>query len=291
MNNNTAYLNGKYLYLNEIHISPNDRGFLFADGIYEVIRWYPHFFYDMEGHIKRLKRGLGEISITWPAVDSFPSIARNLVECNKLSDSDVLIYLQITRGSAPRLHSFPSPAAEPTVYAFARSFVPESSGNETGIGVMPGDDIRWKRCDIKSVALLPNVLSYQSAIDNGFSEFVFIRDGVFTECSHSNIFFVIKGILYTHPVSNYILSGITRKNIIRIAEKAGIRVIEEPVHESRIKELREVFITNTSFEITPVTKLGNNLIGDGIPGPVTRTLKEKFSEEICTLRGTQAKLF
>lgn len=289
MNNNTAYLNGNFLPMEEIHISPDDRGFLFADGIYEVVRWYPGFFYDFESHMERLKKGLGKIQIAWKEADSFPAVAQKLIENNNLTGSDALLYLQVTRGIAPRSHSFPSTATAPTVFASVKSFTPETSEKESGIGVLSGEDIRWKKCDIKSVALLPNVLSYQSALEVGFSEFVFIRDGFFTECSHSNIFFVAADTIYTHPESDYILSGITRKNVIRIAQNTGIKVIEEPMHESRTKEITEIFITNTSWEITPVVRLGKSLIGDGKPGPLTRILREKFRAEICMMRGNKGK--
>lgn len=289
MNINIAYLNGSFLPMEEIHISPDDRGFLFADGVYEVVRWYPGFFYDLEGHMERLKRGLEKILITWKDADSFPAIAQKLIENNNLSESNALIYLQVTRGVAPRRHSFPSPAIPPTVFASAKSFTPESFDNESGIGVLPGEDIRWKKCNIKSIALLPNVLSYQSALEAGFSEFVFIRDDFFTECSHSNIFFVIADTLYTHPESDYILSGITRKNVIRIAQKTGINVIEEPIHKSRAEEITEIFITNTSGEITPVVRLGKNPIGNGKPGPLTRILRERFRSEICMMKGSNGK--
>jgi D-alanine transaminase len=160
-----AYINGNYLPKEEVKISPDDRGFLFADGIYEVIRWYEGFFYDMEGHVARMKRSLREIQVSWPEEDNFPVIARELIRLNDLEKSSALIYLQVTRGSAKRTHSFPSPAVSPTVYATAKDFVPENSGKESGVGLMLKEDIRWSRCDIKSVALLPNTLSYQEAID------------------------------------------------------------------------------------------------------------------------------
>lgn len=279
-----AYFNGNYLPKDEVKISPDDRGFLFAEGIYEVIRWYEGFFYDMEGHIARMKRSLREIQVRWPEEDSFPVIARELIRLNNLEKSSALIYLQVTRGAANRTHSFPSPAVTPTIYAFAKDFIPENEGKESGIGVMLKEDIRWSRCDIKSVALLPNTLSFQEALDRGFFECAFVRNGIITECSHSNIFFVINGILFTHPESIHILSGITRKNIIRVARKAGIPVKEEAVAEKMLDKVQEIFLTNTSGEITPVTIVDNILIGGGIPGPVTRIIRERFNEEICSLK-------
>lgn len=279
-----AYFNGTYSPKEEVKISPDDRGFLFAEGIYEVVRWYEGFFYDMNGHLERMKRSLRETLISWPEEDSFPVIARELIRLNHLELSSALIYLEVTRGAAKRTHSFPSPPVSPTVYAYARDFIPENEGKESGIGIMLKEDIRWGRCDIKSVALLPNTLCFQGAVESGFFECAFVKNGIITECTHSNIFFVIRGVLYTHPESIDILSGITRKNIIRVAKKAGIPVKEEAVAEKKLGRVQEIFITNTSGEITPVIKVDNLIIGGGLPGPVTRIIRERFNDEICSLK-------
>jgi len=281
----TAFFNGKLLPKNEISISPDDRGFLFADGVYEVVRWYEGFFFDMESHVTRLKRSLRELRINWDEAESFPSFALDLIKLNKLENQPAMVYLQVTRGPARRTHVFPSPEATPTVYAFAWGFSPDKQSKETGIKVMLKEDIRWSRCDIKSVALLPNTISLQEASENGMKECIFIRNGLITEGTHSNIFFVIDGTLYTHPESNHILSGISRKNVIRIAQAAGISIREEAVPENRIRFIREAFITNTSAEVTPVIDLGGNTLGEGIPGPVTRLISEKFEEEIKAMKG------
>jgi D-alanine transaminase len=281
----TAYFNGKFVPKNEISVSPDDRGFLFADGVYEVVRWYEGFFYDMSSHISRLKRSLRELRINWDGADSFPSIALDLIKLNKLENQPAMVYLQITRGVARRTHYFPSPEVTPTVYANSWGFVPDSQSKESGIKVMLKEDIRWSRCDIKSVALLPNTLSFQEAHENGMKECIFVRNGLITEGSHSNIFFVIDGTLFTHPESNQILSGITRKNILRIAQEAGINIREEAVLENRIRFIKEAFVSNTSAEVTPVIDIGGNTLGDGVPGPVTLLIREKFDTEIKALKG------
>ncbi len=283
-----AFFNGNFIPREEIRISPDDRGFLFAEGIYEVVRWYEGFFFDMESHMERLGRSLGEVRISWPGKDTFPDIASELIRKNNLDRSSALVYLQVTRGAARRTHAFPSPPSEPTVYAFARDFVPENEGKESGIGVMLKEDIRWGRCDIKSVALLPNTLCFQDALDRGFFECAFVRNGNITECSHSNIFFVINGVLYTHPESDYVLSGVTRKNIIRIARLAGIPVKEQAVGEKMLPGVSEVFISNTSGEVTPVIKLGDQVVGNGKPGPVTRIIRERFYDNICSLKHSKS---
>ena len=279
-----VYFNGHYMPKEEVKISPDDRGFLFAEGIYEVVRWYDNFFFDMDGHLARLKRNLREIQIGWPEEDTFPAVAGELIRQNNIGRSPALVYLEVTRGTAERTHSFPSPNVSPTVYASARTFVPENSGKESGIGIMLKEDIRWERCDIKSVALLPNTMCFQEALNKGFFECAFVKNGKISECSHSNIFFVINGILYTHPESNRVLSGITRKNIIRIARKAGMLVKEEAVTVEMLKNVGEAFISNTSGEVTPVVDIDNVSIGNGKPGPLTRIIREKFYDEICALK-------
>jgi D-alanine transaminase len=282
---NIAYLNGKFLPHNEISISPDDRGFLFADGVYEVVRWYKGFFYDMNSHVERLKRSMGELRINWNDTDNFPSIALELLKVNKLLDQSSLIYIQVTRGSAARSHSFPVPEVSPTVYADARGFKPDILSRKSGIKVMLKEDIRWSRCDIKSVALLPNTMCFQEAYSKGFKECIFVRNGLITEGTHSNIFFIINGTIFTHPESNNILSGITRKNILRIAGEKGIRIREEAVHEDNIMNVQEAFISSTTSEVTPVISLGGEIIDDGIPGPVTRLIQAGFDSEISALKG------
>jgi D-alanine transaminase len=274
-----AYFNGKFLPKDDIKISPDDRGFLFGDGVYEVIRWYEGFFYDMESHLSRLKRSLRELRINWPEVELLPSISMELIKQNKLENTPTMIYLQVTRGAAKRTHHFPSPEVPPTIYVNAWGFVPDNQYKETGIKVMLKEEIRWSRCDIKSISLLANTISFQEACENGLKECIFVRNGLITEGSHSNIFFIIDNTLFTHPESNYILSGVTRKNVLRIAQELGIKIREEAVPENRIRFIQEAFISNTSFEIMPVIDLGGNQIGKGTPGPITGMIIAKFNSE------------
>jgi D-alanine transaminase len=281
----TSYFNGKFIPKSEIYISPDDRGFLFADGIYEVVRWYEGFFFDMPGHVLRLKRSLRELRIDWDVAETFPSIAEELIKINNLENHPAMVYLQVTRGAARRTHYFPSPSVSPTAYAFAFGFVPDIQSKESGIKVMLKEDIRWSRCDIKSVALLANTMSFQEAWENGMKECIFVRNGLITEGSHSNIFFVTDGTLFTHPESNHILSGITRKNILKIAEEAGIKIREEAIFENRLRFVQEAFISNTSAEVTPVIDLGGNKIGEGVPGPITCLINEKFDAHLKALKG------
>ncbi|HUV01107.1 MAG TPA: D-amino-acid transaminase [Bacteroidales bacterium] len=280
-----AYFNGKLLPKSEIKISPDDRGFLFADGIYEVVRWYEGSFYDMTSHLSRFKRSMRELRINWADADMFPSIAQDLIKQNNLLTQPAMVYFQVTRGVAKRTHHFPSTEVNPTLYACAWGFVPDIDSIKAGIKVMLKEDIRWSRCDIKSVALLANTISFQEACENGLKECIFVRNGFITEGTRSNIFFVIDKTLYTHPESNWVLSGVTRKNILRIAQDAGINIREEALEEKRLRFTQEAFITNTSAEITPVIDIGGNSIGEGVPGPVTRLIIEKFNAEISALKG------
>jgi D-alanine transaminase len=141
-------------------------------------------------------------------------------------------------------------------------------------------DPRWDRCDIKSVSLLPNILSFQEAIENEAMECIFVRDGFITECAHSNVFFVLDGRIRTHPESEHILSGITRKNVIRVARESGLEVTEEALSEESLKNISEAFITNTSFEVAPVVSINKIPVGNGIPGPVSMLLRQKFNSGV-----------
>ena len=275
-----VYLNGQYVPREQAVISPDDRGFLFGDSVYEVLRWYGGYFFDMEGHLNRLRRSLNETRIAWNDVDSLPEISGKLINENNLGDGCTLVYIQVTRGASPRNHAFPDPPVQPTVYVSVRRQSIDTLVWERGIAIAPAEDPRWNRCDIKSTALLANILPYQEAHDRGFAEVCFIRDGFVTEGAHSNIFFVRDNTVYTHPESNRILSGITRKNVISIAAENGIRLVEEAVAADMIPYMNEVFITNTSGEVVPVIRIGDQTIGDGTPGRITRTIHRLFREKV-----------
>ena len=280
-----AYFNGRFLPKEDIRISPDDRGFIFGDGIYEVMKWYGTFFFDPESHLVRLKRSLHEIRVNWPEAGTFPAFARELIKINGLEESQALVYLQVTRGAAPRNHSFPEPQVQPTSYAFVKEIAQPKSAPSSGVSVILRKDIRWSRCDIKSISLLANTLCFQEAHERGMKECIFVRDGFITEGSRSNIFIVADGTLFTHPESGYILSGITRKNIIRFAKESGIPVEEVPFPEKDLGKIQEAFISNTSAEVTPVTFFETRQVGNGIPGPITIQIHKKFQDEIRALKG------
>lgn len=273
-----VYLNGKYLPATEALISPNDRGFLFADGVYEVMRWYGNSFLAGHLHLKRLKRSLHEIRLFSPEADNLLFICRELIRKNNLEGKQALVYFQITRGTAPRTHQFPLPPVAPTCYAFARAIAPDQTISVSGVNVGLVNDIRWSRCDIKSIALLPNILACQEAIEKGYYENLFVRNGIITEATHSNIFFVRGGRVLTHPESVYILSGITRTLTLNLCKLLGISVEERALSSDELPYIEEAFLTSTSAEILPVTHLEGVPVGSGEPGPVARRLQSAFKE-------------
>lgn len=279
----TVFLNGQFLPRDQAMISPDDRGFLFGDSVYEVTRWYGGYFFDLSGHAARLRRSLHETRISWTDESRIEEISHELIERNGLGTECAIVYLQVTRGVAPRIHAFPDPSVEPTVYGFARRHSINTLACERGVGIWLTPDPRWNRCDIKTTALIANILPYQEAHDGGYKEVCFVRNGMVTEGAHSNIFFVRDGALYTHPSTNDILTGITRKNIISLAKDNGITVVEEAVAADMIPYFNEGFICNTTGEIVPVIKVTEQVIGDGMPGPVTRKLHNLLREHIQSL--------
>lgn len=276
----TVYLNGQFIQSDQAAISPDDRGFLFGDSIYEVTRWYGGYFLDLPGHAARLRRSLKETRIEWDEQDRIEELSEELIHRNGLGGECAIVYFQVTRGAAPRSHAFPSPPVKPTAYAFARRHSIDTLACERGVGLWLVPDPRWNRCDIKSTALLANILPYQEAHDKGFSEVCFVRNGIVTEGAHSNIFFVRDGTLYTHPESNDILSGITRKIIIALAAEHLIPLVKEAVASDMIPYMHEAFICNTTGEIIPVLKITDQIIGEGRPGPVTRKILGLFRDRV-----------
>jgi D-alanine transaminase len=276
----TVYLNGQFIPKDQATISPDDRGFLFGDSIYEVTRWYGGYFLDLPGHADRLRRSLQETRIVWDDAGKFEEISKEMIDRNNLGGDCAIVYFQVTRGAAPRTHAFPKPPVRPTVYGYARRHSIDTLACERGVGLWLVPDPRWNRCDIKTTALLPNILPYQEAHDKGFSEVCFVRNGFVTEGAHSNIFFVRDETLYTYPDSNDILSGITRKIIIDLAAANNIPIVMEPVASDMIPYMHEAFISNTTGEIVPVLKITDQVIGNGTSGPVTRNIQQLFRNRV-----------
>ncbi len=277
-----AYLNGQFLPKEDIKLSPDDRGFLFADGVYEVVRSYRGRLFQLEGHLARLRRSLHEMQIEGIDVEELGAVAQELLQRNDLRTEDGTVYMQITRGVAPRKHAFPPKSTLPTVYLAASAFNVPTEKLANGVTTVLVPDIRWARCDIKSVALTPNVLANEQAHAQGAEEAIFVRDGVITEGSHSNFGAVFNGELVTHPKTNYILAGITREIVLELCETSGIPFREFPIFEKDLARAEEAMLFGTTTEVMPVVRIDDQLVGNGSPGPLTRRLQRLFSELIAS---------
>ena len=278
-----VYFNGAYIPKDEVRISPDDRGFLFADGVYEVVRSYGGRLFGLESHLARLSTGLRALAIDGVDVPGLGQVFRELFRRNDLATADATVYLQITRGAAPRTHAFPDPAPAPTVYSEAKKFAPRGDP-AVGVGVITVPDTRWARCDIKTVGLLPNCLANQRARSAGATEAVFVRDGVAIEATASSFFAVVDGEVRTAPASNYILPSISRSVVLRLCREHGIAHAETPVFLYDLERATEVFLAGTTLEVMPVVRVDARAIAGGKPGPITRRLHELFRME--TTRAT-----
>ncbi len=275
-----AYLNGQYLPYNQITISPDDRGFLFADGLYEVIRSYEGKLFRLQDHLDRLAFGAQQIRLNQTRFDFLTEVCERLIQDNGLTKGDTLVYVQVTRGVAQRQHRFPPSETPLTVYASARSFQSNQKAQENGINVILVPDQRWGRTDIKSVGLLPNVLAHQQAMESGAVEALFVREGAVLEGTHSNIFAVIAGEVITPPKSNHILSGITRQGVLELCQNLAVPFHERQLGEEAAFNAEELFITGTTVEITPVVQLNGQEVGTGKAGGVTRKLQGQFQRQV-----------
>ena len=277
----TVYYNDRFMLKEEVCISPDDRAFLFADGAYEVIRAYGGRFFQSHAHLQRLERSLQALRIVQPETAKLSDIAEELVRCNDLGHGDAIVYIQVTRGTAPRRHAFPDKGISPTVYLCASSLRSSPEKPERGVGIILVPDIRWMRCDIKSLALLPNVLANQEARERGAEEAVFVRDGVITEGTHTNFCAVFDGRLVTHPRTNLILGGITRQVVLDLCRRLNVACLESPIHDRDLKKASELMIVSTTVEVLPVVQVNDWLVGDGKPGPLTRKLQQAFRAEVA----------
>jgi D-alanine transaminase len=270
-----AYVNGRYVPHERAAVHVEDRGFQFADGVYEVVGIRGGRLVDEEGHLDRLGRSLAELRISWPCDRRVLELRmRQLLDRNGVRDG--LIYIQITRGAAPRDFRFPA-AARPTLVMTTRRT--RLAGNaRTGVRVITIPDIRWKRRDIKTVGLLAQVLGKQEASERGaFEAWQVDEDGSVTEGTSSNAWIVTAdGVLVTRPASHAILNGITRQSILKIAAEEGLRFEERPFRVEEAFAAREAFMSSATSFVTPVLKVDDRTIGDGTPGPLGRRLLDAY---------------
>jgi D-alanine transaminase len=278
-----VYLNGEYLERAQAHVSVDDRGFVFGDGVYEVMRAIRGALFEPGRHLARLAYGLEGLRIAPPAectgCEVVP-IAERLLRDNGLVDGEALVYLQVTRGAAPRTHQFPAAAPPATVFMNVRAFEPLHELRARGAATITIPDIRWSRCDLKTVNLLPNVLGKQRAVDAGVAEALFVRDGVVIEGSTANFFAVIDGEVRTYPACNYILSGVTRDVVLELAVECGLPVRHAPILVDDLRRASELFLTSTTNDVMPVVEVDGHAIGTGKPGPVAQRLYAALAERL-----------
>jgi len=271
-----VYLNGEYVPREEAKISPEDRGFMFADAIYEVARFYRGRQYRLAEHLRRMRDGLAAVRIAAdPAF--YPEVARRLLEENGLTDADAIVYAQVSRGVAPRAHAFPAAAVRPTVFAFARAADPEPPP-EGGRAILVPDE-RWGRCDIKTVMLLPNVLAAQAAREAGAIDAILTRDGIAWEGTKANLFCVTGGVVRTAPNGPRILPGVTRLAALEAAARLHLPVEERPIPLEELFAADEVFLASTTMWTYPLIEVDGRKIGNGQPGRVTRLLRNELYSE------------
>ena len=283
MSSQLVYLNGKYLPLNDAKVSVLDRGFIFGDGVYEVIPSYGSKALRFEHHMQRLQNSLDAVRIENPLSNSqWKTIIDKLIA--NTDSQDQYIYLHITRGVASRDHRFPE-ESKPTI--FVMSSVLSAVDPEllkTGVTAITLDDIRWQYCNIKAIALLPNILLRQQAVDKGAVEAILIRDGNMTEGAASNTFIVTDGVIKTPPKDQKLLPGITRDLIVELAKKYDMPIEETTISEKEFLAADEIWLSSSTKEILPVTKINDQQVGDGKPGAIWHDMFQKYQDYKETLR-------
>lgn len=272
-----CYLNGSYLPLAEARISPLDRGFLFADAVYEVMPVYGGRPFRFAEHFARLRRSLAAIQLREPLNDAdWREMTRQLIERN--GGGNLYIYLQVSRGADAGRNPAPLPDLH-TVFAFCGPWPVQPPGIATlGIACITAPDPRWARCDIKSVGLLPNVLLRQAAVDAGAGETLMLRDGLLTEATSATAHVVVGGVLLTPPESMQILPGTTRSVIELLADQTGLPRKTIAISEAQLRAADEILISSALREVLPVTRLDGKPVGSGKPGPAWRRLRTAFDQ-------------
>jgi D-alanine transaminase len=280
---NIVYLNGQWLPANEARVSAFDRGFIFGDGVYEVIPVYGKRPFRLAQHLDRLKRSCDAIHLTNPCKDAdWKAIIEKLIDQSDAQDQ--MVYLQITRGVAPRDHAFPE-NTEPTCFAYGKALVfPDTKVQSRGVSAITTQDIRWLRCDIKSIALLANVILRQSAVENGAAEAILLRDESLTEGAASNIFIVKNECIITPPKSELILPGITRDLVVELAHENNLCMEERAVSVEELATADEVWMTSSTKEILPIVSINNKPVGAGKPGAMHKRMLAIYQDYINRFR-------
>ena len=271
--------NDKIVKDEEVIINKEDRGYQFGDGIYEVVKVYNGELFTAEEHIDRFYESADKIRLTIPYTKhKLHQLLHELVEVNNLQTGHV--YFQITRGATPRIHHFPGDNVLPVLTGNTKEMARPLENLEKGVKATFVEDIRWLRCDIKSLNLLGAVLAKQEATEKGCYEAILHRNGTVTEGSSSNIYGIKDGVLYTHPANNLILNGITRRVLLKCAEEIGLPVKEEAFTTEQALQMDELIVTSTTSEVTPIVEVDGTAIGGGAVGEWTRKLQAQFATKI-----------
>jgi len=276
-----AYVNGRYLPHRAAAVHIEDRGYQFSDGVYEVIAVQQGALVDEGLHLRRLERSLRELRIAEPMAEgSLKTVMREVIRRNRVRDG--IIYVQMTRGVAPRDHAFPKNPTTQVVMTARRGKPPSPETVAAGVRVITIPDLRWTRCDIKSVSLLPNVLGKQQAREAGaYEAWQVDRDGNVTEGTSTNAWIVTEaGEVVTRQASEAILNGVTRLAVIKVIEEHQLRLVERPFSVAEAKRAREAFMTSTTAFVLPVVRIDEDAVADGKPGPLTRRLRELYIEHV-----------
>jgi D-alanine transaminase len=273
----TVFLNGKLLPSEQATVSVLDRGFIFGDGVYELVPVYSRVPFRLEEHLARLERSLGEAKIRNPySRAQWRSHVYQLIDAQPFEDQGV--YFQVTRGAAKRDHAFPK-GAEPTVFMMSNPLVnPPQAQIEKGAAAVSAQDNRWLRCDIKSISLIGNVLLRQLSAEVGAAETILLRDGRLTEASASNVFIVKRGVIQSPPKTNLILPGITYDVVVELAQANGLALEFRDIAEAELRAADEIWVTSSSKEILAIVELDGKRVGDGRPGPVFRRMHQLYQE-------------
>ncbi|WP_108306380.1 D-amino-acid transaminase [Metalysinibacillus jejuensis] len=279
---NYVLYNDQIVTRDEVVISQEDRGYQLGDGVYEVVKVYDGKFFTAKEHIDRLYASADKIDLVIPYTkDVLHKLLHDLVEKNELGTGHV--YFQVTRGVAPRNHIYPEPSVEAVLTANVTENPRPMANFENGVRVIVQEDIRWLRCDIKSISLLGAAMLKQKAHQAGCYEAILHRDGVVTECSSSNVLAIKDGVLYTHPATNLILNGITRQVILACADEIGLPVKEEAFRVEDIATMDELIVSSTTSEVTPIVEVDGVAVNGGTVGPWTRKLQQAFNAKVEAL--------
>ncbi len=263
----TIYLNGEFMPIEQARIPVLDRGFIFGDGVYEVIPVYSRHPFWLAEHLRRLRDSLKSIRLANPHDDqTWMRLVRRLIELNEPEDQS--LYIHVTRGPAKRDHAFPKEIT-PTVFLMSNPLTtPSAQQVSGGVCAITAVDNRWLRCDIKAIALLPNVLLRQDAVDAGCVEAVLLRDGFMTEGAASNIFVVSGGVLLAPPKNHLMLPGITYDVVLELAQASGIQAEVRKIPEAELRSAQEIWLTSSTREVLAITRLDGRPVGKGTPGPM-----------------------